>query len=183
MRWVSQSYGLSINRQCDLACIPRISWYYELRGESAENLLYMRMIDEQYVIISFYGAPRMSWVLRQRGYKVNENRVSRLIGLMGIQAIYPRKTCQNLRLGTKYIPSRYVLSWRLSNTTDTEFCILTFLMAWIRGHNAKYLTLIRAVSSPRQGLRRYSKTDKSESVWMVKEVRWIMFLPNVSGVM
>ncbi len=87
-----------------MACIPRISWYYELRGESAENLLYMRMMDEQYVIISFYGAPRMSWVLRQRGYKVNENRVKPPDGFNGHTGHISEKNLSKPETGHKIYP-------------------------------------------------------------------------------
>lgn len=171
MSWVSQDEMLSINKQCELACIPRSNWYYEPRGEREENLLYMRLIDEQFVKTPFYGVPRMCWMLRQQGYKVNEKRVSRLMRLMGIQAIYPKRNLSKPEPGHKIYPyllrgvkverpdhvwstdityirmtrgflylcavidwgSRYVLSWRLSNTIDTEFCIRTLLDALDRG--------------------------------------------------
>jgi putative transposase len=81
---------LSITRQCELIGLPRSSWYSEPRGESAENLLYMRLIDEQYTRCPFYGSRRMSEWLKRQGYPANRKRVSRLMRRMGLWAMYPR---------------------------------------------------------------------------------------------
>ena len=40
---------LSITKQCELINISRSSWYYEILGESTENLELMRLIDEQFM--------------------------------------------------------------------------------------------------------------------------------------
>jgi putative transposase len=40
---------LSLSRQCGLIGLNRSSYYYEPAEESEENLLYMRLIDEQYM--------------------------------------------------------------------------------------------------------------------------------------
>jgi putative transposase len=163
MEWISAQSNISIRRQCTLADIPRSSWYYQPCGESEENLLYMRLIDEQYVKTPFYGVPRMCWMLRQKGYLVNEKRVERLMRKMGLQAIYAKKNLSKPAPGHKIYPyllrgmkierpdqvwstdityirmvrgflylcavidwsSRLVLSWRLSNTLDGDFCIQT----------------------------------------------------------
>ena len=73
--------------------IPRSSYYYKPRAESELNLELMRMIDEQYTKTPFYGIPRMTAFLRSKGYRVNHKKVERLMGIMGIQAIYPKKKC------------------------------------------------------------------------------------------
>jgi putative transposase len=51
----------------------------------------MRLIDEQYLQTPFYGWRRMTAQLMKMGYTVNAKRVRRLMGQMGIQAIYPKK--------------------------------------------------------------------------------------------
>ena len=161
--WIEPLCSLSVRKQCDLAGVPRSTWYYEPRGETEQNLFYMRLIDEQYTKTPFYGVPRMCWSLRQMGHLVNAKRVSRLMRLMGLQAIYPRKNLSVPAPGHKIYPyllrglkidrpnqvwstdityirmirgflylcavidwnSRLVLSWRLSNTLDGDFCIET----------------------------------------------------------
>ena len=55
---VEQEYGsLSVARQCELLGLSRASFYYSPLGESPQNLLYMRLLDEQYTKTPFYGAP------------------------------------------------------------------------------------------------------------------------------
>ena len=50
----------------------------------------MRLIDEIHINLPFYGARRMPDELIKHGYLVNHKRVSRLMRLMGIEAIYPK---------------------------------------------------------------------------------------------
>lgn len=81
---------MSIARQCELLGIARSSWYYAPAGETAENLLLMRLLDEQYTQTPFYGVERMTVWLRQQGYAVNPKRVRRLVRRMGLEALYPK---------------------------------------------------------------------------------------------
>jgi len=136
--------------------LARSTWYYEAAGETPKNLALMRRIDEQYLKTPFYGTRKMAEVLH-----VNRKRVQRLMRLMGLQAIYPKRRTTHPAPGHKiypyllrdvaitgpdhvwstditYLPlrhgflylvavidwySRYVLSWRLSNTLDGLFCL------------------------------------------------------------
>ncbi len=41
--------SLSIAKQCRLLSISRSSFYYEPKGETAFNLMLMRLIDEQFL--------------------------------------------------------------------------------------------------------------------------------------
>ena len=81
---------LSIRRQCELVGLNRSTFYYLPATESEDNLLLMRLLDEQYMRTPFYGWPRMTAYLRKQGYLVNHKRVQRLLGIMGLQAIYPK---------------------------------------------------------------------------------------------
>jgi putative transposase len=116
----------------------------------------MRAIDEQYLRTPFYGSRKLAVVL-----SANRKRVQRLMRVMGIEAIYPKRrttwpapghqiypyllrnvaitrpdqvwssdiTYVPMRHGFLYLVavmdwySRYVLSWRLSNTLTGSFCI------------------------------------------------------------
>lgn len=116
----------------------------------------MRRLDEQYLRTPFYGSRKLADVL-----KVNRKRIQRLMRLMGIEAVVPKKrttwpgaghriypyllrnvsitrpdqvwstdiTYIPMRHGFLYLVavmdwySRYVLSWRLSNTLDGGFCL------------------------------------------------------------
>ncbi|MGB8952300.1 MAG: IS3 family transposase [Candidatus Aminicenantales bacterium] len=50
----------------------------------------MRLIDEQFTKIPFYGVRRMTAWLQRNGHTVNRKRVRRLMRLMGLMAIYPK---------------------------------------------------------------------------------------------
>jgi putative transposase len=156
-RWIeAQHPGLSIARQCGVVGLPRSSWYYAPAGETAENLALMRRIDRQYLATPFYGSRKVAHVLG-----VNRKRVQRLMRIMGLEAVYPKRRTTRPAAGHKiypyllrnleitrpdqvwssditYIPlrhgflylvavmdwySRYVLSWRLSNTLEGRFCV------------------------------------------------------------
>jgi len=71
--------------------LNRSTFYYQPAGESDLNLHLMRLIDEQYLKTPFYGWPRMTAFLRQRGHPVNGKRVRRLMQVMDLQAIYPKR--------------------------------------------------------------------------------------------
>lgn len=90
-------------RQCDLVGLAKSSYYYQPRGESADNLLYMRLIDEQYTQTPFYGSPKMTAWLQSQGYRVNQKRVCRLMRKMGLSAVVPKKrTSQPGKVSLKY---------------------------------------------------------------------------------
>lgn len=121
----------------------------------------MNEIDRIYTSRPFYGSPRITVELNRQGYKVNHKRIERLMRIMGLQAIFPRRNLSRPDKENKiypyllkgldiircnqvwssditYIPlysgfaymtavidwlSRFVLSWEISNTLDTGFCL------------------------------------------------------------
>ena len=85
---------LSIARQCALVSVSRSSFYYRPIGESAENLALMRCIDEQFLETPWYGSRQMARHLRRQGHMVGRKRARRLMGKMGLAAVYqhPRTT-------------------------------------------------------------------------------------------
>jgi len=81
---------INISKQCELLQLPRSAYYYQPAGESKENLLLMRQIDEIYTRCPFWGSRSIVQALQVRAIKVNRKRVQRLMRLMGIEAIYPK---------------------------------------------------------------------------------------------
>jgi putative transposase len=77
-------------RQCELLGLARSSYYYEPVPESEGDLLLMRLLDEQYTRIPFYGHRKMGVFLHEQGFPVDRKRVRRLMQLMGLEAIYPK---------------------------------------------------------------------------------------------
>ena len=99
---------ISIARQCELVSLARSSYYYRAKGETEQNLLLMRLLDEQYTHTPFYGIRRMTRWLRGGGHEVNAKRVGRLMRLMGLEAIYPKpRLSQGGTLLAKWFTMRY----------------------------------------------------------------------------
>jgi putative transposase len=141
--------------------LPRASYYYQPQPESVENLLLMRLLDEQYTRRPYYGILRMTAWLNAIGCKVNHKRVQRLLRLMGLEAIYPKPRLSLPAVGHRIYPyllrgvkiervnqvwsadityirlvggfvylvaiidwfSRYVLTWEVSLTLESDFCL------------------------------------------------------------
>ena len=56
---------------------------------SAEDLLLLRLIDEEYTRHPFYGSRRMTAYLRKQGHPVNRKRVQRLMRQLGLAGMAP----------------------------------------------------------------------------------------------
>ncbi|MBF0556703.1 MAG: IS3 family transposase [Nitrospirae bacterium] len=82
---------LSIRRQCELIGLPRSSYYRPEAMENEENLVLMRLMDEEYTRHPFFGSRTMVYYLSRLGHKVNRKHVQRLMRLMGLVSIAPRK--------------------------------------------------------------------------------------------
>jgi putative transposase len=89
--WIQPKHRrLSVARQCGLLGLARSSYYYQGAPMSPENLLYQRLLDEEYTHHPFYGVPRMTEWLRLKGHAVGFKRVRRLLRSMGLMAIYAK---------------------------------------------------------------------------------------------
>jgi len=159
-RLVGLDGGLTISTQCDLLGLSRSGFYYNPVDVNPFDLEIMTLIDEIFTAYPFYGSRRIREELKDFGHFVNRKKIQRLMVLMGLEAIYPKRNlskahhahriypyllrgvkivrpCQvwstditfiRLQRGYVYLVavidwwSRYVLSWRLSNTLDASFC-------------------------------------------------------------
>ena len=84
--------------------MSRSSLYYEPKGISQQNLLLMRLIDEQYTSRPYYGSPRITEWLRRQGQEVNHKRVERLMRMMGLAAICPKRRLSKPAPGHRIYP-------------------------------------------------------------------------------
>ena len=82
---------LSVRRQCELLSLARASYYRKPVSISDENLKIMKLIDAEYTRHPFYGSRKIMSYLRRCGYKINRKKVQRLMRLMGLEGICPRK--------------------------------------------------------------------------------------------
>src|ERR1019366_8715187 len=98
---------LSVRRQCALLGVSRGGFYYEPVAVNPEDVALMRLLDEQYTRMPFYGVRKMAAWLKTVGYYPDVKRVRRLLRLMGLMAIYRKP---NLSLnGTDHRRYPYLL--------------------------------------------------------------------------
>lgn len=88
---------LSIARQCAAVGIARGCVYYRPAPPSQQNLTLMKRMDELFMSYPFYGSRQIVAHLKREGIHVGRRRVRRLMGFMGLQAIYqkPRTSTPN----------------------------------------------------------------------------------------
>jgi putative transposase len=79
---------LSVRPQCRLLSLARSSLYYQPRGESAENLAFMKIIDRQFLETPWYGSRQMARHMQREGHRCGRHRVRRLMRLMRLVPIY-----------------------------------------------------------------------------------------------
>jgi putative transposase len=89
--WINpQHQQLSVRCQCGLLGLAPASYYYVPQPESAQNLHYLRLLDEEYTRHPFYGVRKMTVWLRDQGHPVGPKRVRRLLRSMGLMAVYAK---------------------------------------------------------------------------------------------
>jgi putative transposase len=130
--------GLGITAKCDLLNIPRSTYYYEAKPLSELNQKLMRRIDELYTDWPFMGSRQMRDKLSREGYRTNRKRIQRLMRIMGIQAIYPKKWLSHPILEHKKYP--YLLrGMKIDHPDQVWASDITYIRL---RHGFAYLTVI-----------------------------------------
>ena len=80
-----------MQRQCELLDVCRSTVYYHRKPVSAGDLELMRRLDELHLAHVHAGSRMLRDLLRQEGHKVNRKKVQRLMGVMDLIALYPKK--------------------------------------------------------------------------------------------
>lgn len=111
---------LSLRRQCELVGISRSAFYYEAVPESEENLALMRRLDELNLEHRWYGSRRLTALLQREGHAVNRKRVTRLLGLMGVEVAYPKRNLSQAGEGHRIYP--YLLEGLEISGPDQVWC-------------------------------------------------------------
>jgi len=105
---------LSITEQCSLIELPRSSYYSHPLGITETELEIMKRIDKIHTRWPFYGVRKITEEFRKLGTVYNHKRISRLMQLMEIQALTPKR---NL---SKSIRDHLIFPYLLKNVEITE---------------------------------------------------------------
>jgi len=121
--------------------LPRSTLYYRPASETPENLSLMRLLDKQYLKTPYYGSRKMAIALAAHGQAVNRKRVQRLMRIMGIEGLAPRRSTSRPAPGHRVFP--YLLRnvevthadhvWSTDITyipLSSGFVYLTAIMDW-----------------------------------------------------
>ena len=96
--------SISLRRQCDLLDLPRSTAYYAPIPESQENLALMKEIDAIYLDNPSYGSRSIAAVLVNSDWEVNRKRVQRLMRLMNIAGVVPKRNLSKPSPGHRVFP-------------------------------------------------------------------------------
>jgi putative transposase len=110
-------------RQCELLGFNRSSIYYKPRIMSSYNLSILNKIDEIYTDNPEYGYRYIHRQLLEEGFCVGRDRVLKYMGMMGIEAIAPRKKKAISIKDDSHKIHKYLLDkyWTSSGKTKTVF--------------------------------------------------------------
>lgn len=107
---------ISVSRQAELLDVSRSSLYYEPRRDP-EEVRITRAIDAVYTRRPFYGSRRMKDALcDEYAIHIGRHRTRRLMRLMGLEAIYPKKKPKT----SESKPSHKKYPYLLRNLTITR---------------------------------------------------------------
>lgn len=140
---------VSVRRQCNLLDISRSTTYdnREGRAASAADLSLMKSIDQLFLKDPTLGSRRMARQLRRDGFSVGRKRIQRLMRIMGLAPIYPRKKISQPGPDHRIYP--YLLRNRKVQACDEVWCAdityipmkhgYVYLFAILDGHSRRVL--------------------------------------------
>jgi putative transposase len=143
---------LPVVAQCRLLKIARSTLYYRPVPVDPDDLAVMRRMDELYLASPFYGSRRMVAVLRRDGWGVNRKRVRRLMGVMGLEAIYQKPNTSQGHPDNKVYP--YLLRGLIIDRPNQVWCAdityipmargFVYLVAVMDWFTSRFASLARA---------------------------------------
>jgi len=100
----SDDQDLSKRSRSKLLGVNLSSCYVKLKAIADDTVTIMNEIREIYAMRPFYGYRRITWDLKDLGHEINRKKVYRLMKLMGIEAVYPKKNLSKRNHEHKVFP-------------------------------------------------------------------------------
>lgn len=101
---IDRTHKLSITRQAKLLSISRGSVYYKPKPVSPETQTLMNRIDRLHLDYPFAGSRMLRDLLCREGHEVGRKRVTSLMKVMGIEALYRKPKTTQRHPGHKVYP-------------------------------------------------------------------------------
>jgi putative transposase len=125
--------GLSITEQCQMLNLARSTRYYRPSDESPENQIIMRRLDELYTNYPTWGSRKMRDALQLEGFRVNRKRIQRLMRLMCLEAIFPKRNLSKRNQAHLVYPYllRGVAIVRCDQVWSTDITFIRLKHGWV----------------------------------------------------
>jgi putative transposase len=101
---VDRKDPVPVTRQCALLDLPRSTFYHTPKPVTDEELGLMALIDRCHLKHPYYGSRRIRDWLEDQGHTVNRKRIQRLMRIMGITALYPKRNLSLANQAHKVYP-------------------------------------------------------------------------------
>lgn len=122
---IDRDDALPVVKQCELLDVARSTVYYQPTPRGSDTDL-MRRIDEIHLQLPFLGSRRIVDELADQGIIVNRKHVQRLMRIMGLVALYPKRKTSTPAPGHKIYP--YLLRGMTIDRPGQVWCTdVTFL--------------------------------------------------------
>jgi putative transposase len=108
---IDKADPLPVVHQAEALQISRSSIYYEAKPLCTADLELMREIDRMHLEFPFAGARMLRGLLRRLGHKIGRRHVTTLMRLMGIEALYRKRSTSRRN------PEHHVFPYLLRNVT------------------------------------------------------------------
>ncbi|MCX7343577.1 MAG: IS3 family transposase [Proteobacteria bacterium] len=95
---------LSKRSRAKLLDVNLSSCYVRPKACADDTVTIMNEIREIYAMRPFQGYRRITWDLKDLGYPINRKKVYRLMKLMGLEAVYPKKNLSKRNHEHKVFP-------------------------------------------------------------------------------
>lgn len=127
---------MSVRQKADLLDLHRSGLYYPRQMMSLDQVTLMNEIREIYLSRPFFGYRRMTAMLRGQGYKINRKCVARLMQLLGLKGLCPKKNLSRRRKEEAVFP--YLLKQCPPQSPNDAWCVDITYIKLIQGF--AYLT-------------------------------------------
>lgn len=166
----------SIVKQCALLGVARSTYYYKKRNEDPLNFEIMNRMDKLHVDHPAWGSRKLRDRLNLDGFAVNRKRIQRLMGIMGIETLYPQKRLSLRNTSHQIYP--YLLKNLQIERPNQVWCVdITYIRL---KHGFIYLVAIMDWNSRKILSWNLSITmDKSFCIWALEEAIRIYGLPEI----
>lgn len=117
---INRDHDLPVLTQCELLEVARSTVYYRRRSADRGDTDLMRRIDEIHLRLPFLGSRRIVDHLTDDGIVVNRKRVQRLMRIMGMAALYPKRKTSTPAPGHRIYP--YLLRGKSIDRPGQVWC-------------------------------------------------------------